>query len=347
MPTVSVNLDTTQYVKVNIGFGPMMLQAHRDEVRITISLTQPAKGNSVFHTLSGKDAPLHLNSIDTNIWALAVTDQSSLIVSETPIVILGDYFHAIAEGEIEGHSLVHKFGKADEVITDYTPLAHGSVWPTPQADSPVKLRIKAGGHIQDNQNGTGARSVRVDGISVDGSPATEILLPHATDGTLAGVDGIVDFIRIFRMHVETSGTYANQISGSHQGPIVVEETGGGDWAVIDGAAASANFPRGQSQIAAYTVPLGFTAYVYSYVLTTDSGKPVDFLFFQRDSILEIAAPYTGIMRVVVETVGVKGEHSGEFKGGQKFNELTDIGWMVKGATSTVATVDFEIVLVAN
>jgi len=94
MPTVSVNLDTTQYVQVNSAFNPMVLQAHRDEVRITLSELKPAKSNTVFHILSGDDAPLHLNSIDTNVWALAITDKSSLIVSETepfPVVAgLGD-----------------------------------------------------------------------------------------------------------------------------------------------------------------------------------------------------------------------------------------------------------------
>lgn len=83
MPTVSVNLDTTQYVQVNSGFNPMVLQCHRDSVRITLSAAKPVLGNAVFHLLSGDDAPLKFDSIDTNVWALAITDKSSLIVSET------------------------------------------------------------------------------------------------------------------------------------------------------------------------------------------------------------------------------------------------------------------------
>ena len=86
MPTVSVNLDTSQYVKVNAGFNPMVLQCLRDSVRITLSAAQPVVGNAVFHILGGKDAPLQLNSIDTNVWALAITDKSSLIVSETEYI---------------------------------------------------------------------------------------------------------------------------------------------------------------------------------------------------------------------------------------------------------------------
>jgi hypothetical protein len=83
MPTVSVNLSTTEYVQVNTCFNPMMLQCLRDSVRITFNATKPARSNTVFHALSGKDAPLQFNSVDTNVWALAVTDKSSLIVSET------------------------------------------------------------------------------------------------------------------------------------------------------------------------------------------------------------------------------------------------------------------------
>lgn len=83
MPTVSVNLDTSQYVQVNTAFNPMVLQAQNDTVRITLSAAQPVVDNKVFHILGGKDAPLHFPSIDTNVWALAITDKSSLIVSET------------------------------------------------------------------------------------------------------------------------------------------------------------------------------------------------------------------------------------------------------------------------
>lgn len=83
MPTVSVNLDISQYVQVNTALNPMILQAHNDSVRIAISDTKPAKSNVVYHLLGGGDNPLSFNSLDTNVWALAVTDKSNLIVTET------------------------------------------------------------------------------------------------------------------------------------------------------------------------------------------------------------------------------------------------------------------------
>lgn len=81
--TSFVNLDTTQYVRINVAYKSMILQAHRDAVRITVSDTKPAKSNEAFHLLSGADAPLPLNIVNTNVWALAVSDRSSLIVTES------------------------------------------------------------------------------------------------------------------------------------------------------------------------------------------------------------------------------------------------------------------------
>jgi len=164
------------------------------------------------------------------------------VVDSAPIT---DFFHAVAEGDVPGHSLIHKFGKLAGITTNYQPLTHGGVYPTPQVAGAVNVRVKAGGNAQDRQNGTGARSIHVEGITTDGSIVSEILLTHATDGTLAGPDGIVDFIRIYRMHVETSGTHANPSAGSHLAKIIVEDTGGvEDWAHIDGAIAAGDFPRG-------------------------------------------------------------------------------------------------------
>jgi hypothetical protein len=61
----------------------MILQAHRDDVRIVISEAKPVLSNDAFMSLGGSDAPLHLNIVDTNVWVLSVSDRSSLIVTES------------------------------------------------------------------------------------------------------------------------------------------------------------------------------------------------------------------------------------------------------------------------
>lgn len=59
-----------------------MLQAMRDAVRIVIAESKPSKGNTSFHLLGGDDAPLMLDTTDSNVWALATSDKASLVVTE-------------------------------------------------------------------------------------------------------------------------------------------------------------------------------------------------------------------------------------------------------------------------
>lgn len=82
MPTGIANLDTTQYIRVNQGLNPMILQSNRDQVRVTLSDAKPVASNTAFHQLQGGDAPMYLKSIDTNVWALAATECTSLTVTE-------------------------------------------------------------------------------------------------------------------------------------------------------------------------------------------------------------------------------------------------------------------------
>lgn len=82
MPTYKAALDVTQYVKINTSLVPLLLQSLRDEVRIAFSVIQPTRANEIYHTLSGKDAPLPVNAPDVDVWALAMTDSSALIVTE-------------------------------------------------------------------------------------------------------------------------------------------------------------------------------------------------------------------------------------------------------------------------
>ena len=82
MTTSVANLDTTQYVKVNIGLNPITLQAHRDAVRIVFSDAKPAKSNTAFHILGGDDQPFILPFNDVGVWALATTEHSSLVLTE-------------------------------------------------------------------------------------------------------------------------------------------------------------------------------------------------------------------------------------------------------------------------
>lgn len=84
MPTAQVALDTTQYVRVNVGLNRLMLQSMRDAVRIAVSDAKPAVSNTSFHILTGADSPLQFDTLDANVWALATSaDNCTLIVTES------------------------------------------------------------------------------------------------------------------------------------------------------------------------------------------------------------------------------------------------------------------------
>lgn len=85
MVTTRVNLDTTQYVRVTsdpLQPSSLLLQSHRDTVRIAFSDVKPARDNTVFHELGEKDGVLNVPLTETAAWALATSDRCALTATE-------------------------------------------------------------------------------------------------------------------------------------------------------------------------------------------------------------------------------------------------------------------------
>jgi hypothetical protein len=100
MSTAQVALDTTQYVRVTQWENRILLQCLRDAVRIVMSTDKPSRNNTSYHLLSGAMPVLPIDVIDTKVWALATSDNSSLIVTETfrsMSVASQSYFSAAGE----------------------------------------------------------------------------------------------------------------------------------------------------------------------------------------------------------------------------------------------------------
>jgi len=250
-----------------------------------------------------------------------------------------NFLHEVREGNVPGHSIVDKFGKNEDVGTSFEPLSLGGFFRTPQAANAIALRVKAGGDIEDDVAGDGAREITFIGLDETGAEVTEAIDTNGVDASTATT---TTWIRMPRAYVSKSGTYAGAGTDSMDTTITIEDTSENVWLIIH----KPDIGRSQTQIGQYSIPLGKTAYVFNYALTTDSNKEVDFLFFKRESILDAAPPYQA-RRTVVEHVGIFGHFNHTFLGGQRFQELTDIGWMCKAASAAVATVDYSILLVDN
>lgn len=245
----------------------------------------------------------------------------------------------IASGASTEWSVVHKFGRNVGVSTSYVPVSIGGVYQTPQPASATTLRIKAGGDANDTAAGTGARSIHLIGLDETGAEVSETVV---TAGASASSATTTTFIRLYRVHVEDSGTYASSAAGSHSAAITIENgSGGTDWATIDATA----FPLSQSEIGAYTVPVGYEAYIQSINVVVDASKTTRIILFKRAGVTDASAPYEA-MRVVLNLFSEGGSERlmpltpwGPFAAG------TDIGFMAKIDTGTAeVNVDFEILL---
>jgi len=236
-----------------------------------------------------------------------------------------------------GLTKVSKFGRNGAVGTTTVPITIDGVYRTPQVSGATALRVRAG-NANDAAAGSGARAVTLEGLDETGAFARETI---ATNGESAGALSTTTWLRVFRCYVSASGTYASTAAGSHSAAIVIETSGGTEWAQI----SATGFPEAQSLIAAYSVPLGFHAYVTDLTFSVDSAKTADVLFFRRDNILQTAAPYSA-MRLVEEYDGVSGFISPNLQVPLgPFSELTDIGFMARVAAGTAdVSASFSIIL---
>jgi hypothetical protein len=203
------------------------------------------------------------------------------------------------------------------------------------------LRVKAGGNLNDTAAGSGAREITLEGLDETGSLVTETL---ATAGTSASSPTTATFIRLFRAYVSKSGTYTTATTGSHSDDIVIENSGGGtDWATI----SSTDFPRSQTEIGLYSIPVGWTGYLVSGFGFTDSTKVTEILFFKREGIMNTAPPYEA-MRIVFEERVEGGEFTIEIKAPILLGSGCDVGFLAKvNAQTAEVDVDFEILLIKD
>lgn len=249
----------------------------------------------------------------------------------------------ISRGLVTGMQTIEKFGYNANIGTGFTPVCSAGVYRTPTSAVSLELLSSA---AADAQNGVGARTITIEGLDANWEFQSVTTSTNATNGTTAtAISGT--WLRVFRAWVASSGTYATQSSGSHVGTITIRVAGGGaTWANIP---LVNSFPVGQSLIGAYTVPLGYTGYIFLKEVTADTGKTIDAAYFIRENADDVTTPYTGTMRVKSLKSGLSGG-SGFSTGENRvplgpFIGPTDIGFLASGASTPEVSVEFEIFLI--
>lgn len=243
----------------------------------------------------------------------------------------------ISRGIASGCRVLNHFGRNTAIASTFTPVTRSGFYRTPQVSGATALRVKAGGNANDTANGSGARAVTLIGLNAAGELISETI---ATAGASASASTSKSFIRLMDAFVASSGTYATQANPSHVGNITIEDAAGtGDWALI----SDGSFPRGDSEIGAYTVPKGRSAYVQTIRLGSSADKKANIILFKRSGILETVAPYSGMV-LVAEFPEVSGSLQVDYDPPLAFPELTDFGFMASVSASTVdVTVSFDMI----
>ena len=244
----------------------------------------------------------------------------------------------IARGNMRLAHVHHQFGRNIACGTSYTPVTDNGLYPTPQVGAATTLRVKAGGNAADTAAGAGARSIRLYGLDANGDEVEEVI---ATAGASASASTSASFLRLYKVEVETSGTYGTQSAGSHVGNITIENTAGTqDWAQIQ----LNGFPSGSTSIGSITIPRNHVGLVTSIQINVDQAKATDIIILKREGVTQASAPYKPIVKLQ-EFLGVSSSVSISFETPIKFAELTDLGVLAKVSNGTGAvSVDIEVVM---
>ena len=159
----------------------------------------------------------------------------------------------VSRGKVRGAYHIIKFGEnldidgSMETIWDvgglYTYLTSAGVLTVTSTDG------------NDAAAGTGARTVTVEGLDANYNLVSETL-------TVGGGAGSVEFFRVFRAFVATSGT-----SGTNEGTISIAQ-GATTLAQIRTVGSPTKTGLGQTFMSIYTVPAGYTGYIYQLDVST-------------------------------------------------------------------------------
>ncbi|MDA9091507.1 hypothetical protein N9J84_05305 [Porticoccaceae bacterium] len=240
----------------------------------------------------------------------------------------------LAEGNTE-YEIVHKFGRNDSVGTSFVPVSLTSDYKMPSAG--VSLEAVSS-DANDTSAGAGGRTLFIDGLGSDWLPLNQTVSLNGTSAVALPLP----MTRITRAYLTTSGVYASGASGSHQGDITIQESGGGAaWARLE----SGDYPRGQTELAAYTVPLNKTAYIQNVFISVESTKSVSVILMHRSDANVSTAPF-GASRIVLELGGVSGSESiTPYTPIGPFHGPCDIYFLAKVSQgSAEIDIDFEIIL---
>lgn len=186
-------------------------------------------------------------------------------IQNTRPVISFPFGISVQRGLVDNFSAINKFGFNDLVPTSFEVLALGSANFTYPTSAGVVTVVSD--DTDDTSDGTGARTIKLEGLDGDYNPITETLTMNGT----TNVVGSETFLRLFRMSVETAGS-----NGGLEGTITAT-IGGNEMARMESEYDN------QTLQANYTIPRNKRGYLTRIQITsTKDNKEAMVGLFTRE-----------------------------------------------------------------
>lgn len=259
------------------------------------------------------------------------------------LTIPADFYLEVRKGNIPKHSIVQKFGAIQGVTTTLTPVTTSGAYPTPT--TPIALELVSDDNTNDKSGGAGALEVTIEGISNTNGAWTEEVQTVALNGTTA-VAVPNSMLRVYRMYVSSSGSYANATTPSHNSTITLRVSGGG--ATWQQLVPTGTFGLSQSEIAVYTIPKGYTGYFLSKNVSIEGSKSASVFLFVRENADDVTTPYSPMRVKELERNLDANTAKQPTAPLLKITGTADVGFMAAStSTTTSLSVEFELLLVED
>jgi len=252
-----------------------------------------------------------------------------------------DWATKIANGNLSESKVIHKFGSNPDVgVTMEDIWSTGGVYTWLQ--TAVQLEAISTS-TDDTLTGSGAQKLVVEGLDAN---FNEVSSTINMNGTSASTATTQTFKRVHRAYVSQTGTYqSTTLTASQAGTITIRTSSAGATHITLGS--SGGTYMGQSEVARYTIPAGYTAFLHNIIISGDSLKAVNAYLFRRTNANQTSSGLT-TKRLMWRAIGIKGIAMYEPEIPVKIEQMTDI-WLTANVESTSATVEgsFEIVIIKS
>jgi hypothetical protein len=238
----------------------------------------------------------------------------------------------VARGLITEHKSLFKFGNNPDVNGSLeTVWSHSTPYVYPTAAIQMKVSSTS---ANDTEAGTGAHTVLVAGLDADYNEINEVV-------TLNGQTPVLTtalFIRVFRAYVVTAGS-----ANTADGIIYI-----GDGVVTVGVPATvyAEIPLGENQtlMAIWTVPAGYTLYIYRSTFTAASNNATHYILGKF-----MFRPFGGVFRNAADATANSNVIPYDFEIPLAIPEKSDIEAraIALSGTNFYVTASFEGIYIKN